>query len=88
MGTRWGWLIRSGAPTCRLRNGGTFRTFRRAPGTSRASLLRPPLQVLTTGPDLGQGRSENQKDYISYLEIPLDPALFNLCCHRSATMHR
>ena len=35
-----------------------------------------PVQMLTTGPDLGQGRSENQKDYISYLEIPLDPALF------------
>lgn len=32
--------------------------------------------MLMTGPDLGNGRSSNQKDYIMYLEKKLDPRLF------------
>ena len=37
---------------------------------------RRPVQMLTTRPDLGNGRSSNQKDYIMYLEKKLDPGLF------------
>ena len=42
----------------------------------RSSDNRTPVQMLTTGPDLGEGRSSNQKDYIMYLEREIDPEIF------------
>jgi hypothetical protein len=37
-----------------------------------------PVQMLTTGPDLGNGRESNQKDYVNYVEGPLDAAIFEV----------
>ena len=35
-----------------------------------------PVQMLTIGPDLGEGRSANQKDDVNYLEKPSLPQAF------------
>ena len=37
-----------------------------------------PIQMLTTGPDLGRGREVNQKDYINYIEEEIDPTVFDV----------
>ena len=39
---------------------------------------RRPVQMLTTGPDLGSGREENQKDYLNYIEKELDASIFEV----------
>ena len=42
----------------------------------RKGVRDPSFLFDLAGPDLGEGRSSNQKDYIMYLERGLDPALF------------
>lgn len=37
-----------------------------------------PIQMLTTGPDLGRGRESNQKDYINYIEQEIPGEVFDL----------
>jgi hypothetical protein len=37
-----------------------------------------PIQMLTTGPDLGRGRETNQKDYMNYIEKEIPGEVFDV----------